>query len=178
MKRPDVKTLVLTGLFIALGLALPHVTAHIPELGRRLLPMHLAALLAGFVVGPRWGLVAGFITPLLSSLLFGAPPLFPTAVAMAFELAAYGCLTGVLYSLLPTRRLYIYAVLIASMVGGRIIWGLTTLTIYGITGGAFTWQMFVSGAVINALPGIVLQLVLIPLIIMALQKGGYLEVRG
>lgn len=178
MKRLDPKTLVFTGLLIALGLALPQVTTHIPELGRRLLPMHIAVLIAGFVVGPRWGLVVGFITPLLSSLIFGSPPLIPTAVAMAFELAAYGCLTGVFYSLLPARRLSIYVTLIASMIGGRIVWGLSTLTLYGITGGAFTWQMFVSGAVINAIPGIVLQLVVIPFVIMSLQKGGYLGVRG
>ena len=79
------KQLTLTGLFIALGLILPFFTAQIPTIGRALLPMHIPVLLAGFICGPSLGLAAGAVTPLLRSVLFGTPPLFPMAVAMTLN---------------------------------------------------------------------------------------------
>jgi hypothetical protein len=110
----------------------------------------------------------GLITPVLRSLLFGMPPMFPTAVAMAFELAAYGLLTGEVYK--RTRSLY--PALTIAMVGGRIVWGAVSFVIYGLSGSAFSWQMFTAGAFINALPGIIFQLIAIPLIVLALQRAG------
>lgn len=86
------RDLVLAAFFLALGLLMPFLTAQIPSLGARLLPMHIPVLICGFVLGGPMGLIVGFITPLLRSLLIGMPPMFPTAVAMAFELAAYGLL--------------------------------------------------------------------------------------
>jgi thiamine transporter ThiT len=90
MTKKTTKKMVLSALFIALGLVLPFFTGQIPQIGSRLLPMHIPILLCGFVCGAPFGLAAGFITPLLRSLIFGMPPMMPTAVAMAFELAAYG----------------------------------------------------------------------------------------
>lgn len=168
MARESTRHLVLAAFFLALGLLMPFLTAQIPALGARLLPMHIPVLLCGFILGGPTGLVVGLITPVLRSLLFGMPPMFPTAVAMAFELAAYGLLTGEVCK--RTRSLY--PALIIAMVGGRIVWGAVSFVIYGLSGSAFSWQMFTAGAFINALPGIIFQLIAIPLIVLALQRAG------
>lgn len=172
--KVQTRQLALTALFIALGLVLPFFTAQIPTIGRALLPMHLPILLAGFVGGWQTGLIAGLITPLLRSFLIGMPPLFPTATAMAFELAAYGFLTGLFYSKLRGTNLGVLTSLVGAMLGGRIVWGIAQLFLLGLSGASFGWQAFLAGAFINAAPGIILQLILIPLIVHALQRGGYL----
>jgi len=158
-------------MFIALGLVLPFFTAQIPSLGSKLLPMHLPVLICGFVLGWPYGLIVGFITPLLRSVLFTMPPMYPTAVAMAFELAAYGVMTGLLYKLLPKKNIFIYISLLLSMLLGRIVWGIISLVLYNFSGDAFTWSIFISSAFINAIPGIIIQIAFIPPIILALKKG-------
>ena len=171
MERSKIKNITLSGMFLALGLLLPTLTGGIPEIGSRLLPMHLPVLLCGFVCGWPYGLVVGFVTPLLRSLLFMAPPLYPIAVAMAFELAAYGVLTGILYRVFPKKILFIYTTLVLSMLGGRLVWGGVQMVLLGLGGKPFTWAMFVAGGFVNAVPGIVLQLVLIPVLIIALRNS-------
>jgi thiamine transporter ThiT len=162
--------LVLAGLFLALGLLLPFLTGQIPELGNKLLPMHIPILLCGFLCGPRIGLTLGFVTPLLRSVLFTMPPMFPIAVSMAFELAAYGFIAGLIYNKLGKTKVSIYISLIASMVFGRIIWGIAAYFLFGLKGTTFTWQIFTAGAFFNAIPGIIIQVVIIPIIIMAAER--------
>ncbi|HIS00243.1 MAG TPA: ECF transporter S component [Candidatus Excrementavichristensenella intestinipullorum] len=169
MKRTSLLTL--SALFLALGLILPFLTAQIPEIGSMLLPMHLPVLLCGYVCGPVWGMMTGAVTPLLRSWIFGMPPLVPMASAMAFELAAYGLFTGLFYRKLPKQNGYIYLSLALAMVLGRGVYGLAMTAILGLTGGAYTWAAFVSGAFLEAIPGIVLQLALIPLCILALKRA-------
>lgn len=171
MKKLSVKKLVLAGFFLAMGLLLPFLTAQIPEVGSRLLPMHIPVLLCGFICGWPYGLIVGFVTPVLRSLLFGMPPMFPTAVAMAFELAAYGFAAGLLHKLLPKKNAFIFVSLIISMICGRIVWGAVSLLLYGLSNTAFTWKIFMAGAFINALPGIVIQIIIIPVIVVALSKA-------
>ena len=163
------KRMVLAAMFLALAFVLPFLTLQMGHLGQTFLPMHLPVLLCGFICGWPWGLAVGFIAPLIRSTILGMPPMFPTAVAMAFELAAYGLLAGLLYRLFPKRAGYTYAALILAMIGGRIVWSLVSFALYGIAGTAFTWEMLIGGAVINALPGIAIQIVLIPLIMIAMQ---------
>lgn len=171
MKNQTTKKLVLSGLFLAIAYLLPFLTGQIPEVGSMLLPMHLPVLICGFVCGWPYGLAVGFVAPLLRSMVLGMPPPFPVAVAMAFEMAAYGALTGIFYHKFPKKIPFLYADLLIAMVGGRIVWGVTMVICMGIKGGAFTWAAFLSGAVLTAIPGIVLQLVLVPLIVVALQKA-------
>lgn len=175
MNNLSTKKMVISGLFLALGLVLPFLTGQIPNIGRALLPMHIPVLLCGFVCGWPYGLAIGFITPVFRSALFGMPPMYPGAVAMAFELAFYGFTAGLLYKLLPKKAFYIYISLIAAMVGGRIVWGVVSLFLYGLGGNTFTYKMFISGAIINAIPGIIIQVVLIPLIIISLEKAKLIE---
>ena len=175
MRRKTTKKMILTALFIALGLVLPFLTGQVPQIGSMLLPMHIPVLLCGFVCGAPFGLAAGFITPLLRSLVFGMPQMMPTAVAMAFELAAYGFVSRLLYRLFQKRKIFVYASLIISMICGRIVWGIVSYFLYGLSGTAFTWRIFAAGAFINAVPGIILQIVIIPLIVFALEKGNLIE---
>ena len=169
------KKLVLSALFLALGYVLPFFTGQIPAIGKMLLPMHIPVLLCGFVCGWQYGLIVGFIVPLFRSVLAGMPVMMPTAVGMAFELAAYGIISGMMYQKLPKKTINIYFSLIAAMIGGRIVWGLVSILLYGMQGNAFSWTMFMGGALLNAIPGIVIQLVLIPVVIIILEKTGLLD---
>ncbi|MBP3579403.1 MAG: ECF transporter S component [Lachnospiraceae bacterium] len=172
----NIKYLVLSALFLALGIILPFFTGQIPEIGSMLLPMHLPVLLCGFVCGWPYGLAIGFITPLLRSLLFSMPPMFPKAVAMAFELAAYGSLAGLFYHLLPHKNTArIYLSLIGAMLGGRIVYGLVCIPLMGIAKVPYSFEIFFASTVIEALPGIILQLILIPILLLALQKANLIE---
>jgi uridine kinase/uncharacterized membrane protein len=165
-----IKTLTLAAMFLAMGLLLPFVTGQIPEIGSMLLPMHIPALLAGVFCGPLWGAAVGFIMPTLRSVIFGMPPLFPTAAAMAFELAAYAAIIGVCYRLFKKNLTGIYSSLILAMAGGRVVWGIVTAVLMTANGGAFTFAAFIAGGFTDALPGIVLQLFLIPSIVIAMSK--------
>ena len=159
-------------LYLAIAMVLPFVTGQIPEIGSALCPMHLPALLCGFMCGWTWGLAVGFVAPLLRSVVFGMPPLFPGAVAMAFELAVYGGMAGYLRGKLPRKTGFTYAVLLVSMIAGRIVWGAARVILAGLSGSAFTWALFLSGAVTNAIPGIILQLVLVPVLVVAMERAG------
>lgn len=172
MSSLQVRKLTYAALYLAIALVLPFVTGQIPEIGAMLCPMHIPALLCGFMCGWPWGAVVGFIAPLLRSVVFGMPVLFPTAVAMAFELAVYGTLAGLLYHLLPRRRWTVYVVLVISMIGGRIVWGIVSLILAGLSENSFTWAMFIAGAVTNAIPGIIMHLVLIPLLVILMERAG------
>ena len=170
MKKTDTKTLVLAALFLALALILPFLTGQIPEIGSMLCPMHIPALLCGFFCGWPWGLAVGLIAPLLRSLLFGMPPMFPVAFSMAFELATYGAVSGLLYQKLPHNKASVYLSLLAAMIVGRLVWGLVRFLCAGLDLSAFGLSAFWAGAVTTAIPGILVQILLIPVLVIALQK--------
>lgn len=172
------KKLAESGLLLAAGLVLPFLTGQIPTIGSMLLPMHIPILLCGFICGPSYGLVVGFLCPLIRSVLFGMPKLFPTALAMAFELATYGFVSGFLYQ--RSRWQCVAAAekcLIAAMLAGRAVWGIVMFLLMRLTGQTFPLSAFLSGAFLNAVPGIVLQLVLIPALLVALNKAGLVPFR-
>ncbi|MDD7445976.1 MAG: ECF transporter S component [Clostridiales bacterium] len=170
MQKKSVARLVVAAMCLALCLVLPFLTGQIREIGSMLCPMHLPVLLCGFLCGWPWGLAVGAVAPLLRSALFGMPPLFPIAVSMAAELAVYGLVTGLLSARLPKKLGWTYVSLIAAMLLGRVAWGLVRLLLAGLSGGAFTWAMFLSGALTTAIPGIIVQLILVPVIVTAVQK--------
>ncbi len=170
MQKKSVARLVVAAMCLALCLVLPFLTGQIREIGSMLCPMHLPVLLCGFLCGWPWGLAVGAVAALLRSALFGMPPLFPIAVSMAAELAVYGLVTGLLSARLPKKLGWTYVSLIAAMLLGRVAWGLVRLLLAGLSGGAFTWAMFLSGALTTAIPGIIVQLILVPVIVTAVQK--------
>ena len=157
---------------LALCMVLPFLTGQIPEIGSALCPMHIPVLLAGFLCGPWWALVVGAVAPLLRFALFGMPPLFPTGTAMCFELAAYGLVSGILCRKLPKKAVNVYLALITAMLAGRLVWGIVMVVLMGLSGSAFTWAAFMAGAFVNAVPGIIVHILLIPIIVLALRKAG------
>ena len=162
--------MVLAALFLALAYVLPFLTGQIPEIGSMLCPLHIPVLLCGFICGWPWGLAVGFIAPLFRSLTLGMPPLFPTAVCMAFELATYGAISGLMHKILPKKKVYIYCSLIISMILGRLVWGAAMFICLNINGSGFTFAAFLAGAFTNAIPGIIIQIILIPILVMLLDN--------
>lgn len=176
MNRQDTLIkMILSALFLALAYVMPFLTGQIPEIGSMLCPLHIPVILCGFICGWKYGLVIGLIAPLFRSLTLGMPPIFPTATSMSFELAAYGAISGVMYNILPKKKLYIYCSLLTAMIIGRIVWGVAIFICMGIKNSPFTFNAFVAGAFVNALPGIILQIVVIPVIIMTLEKINILK---
>ena len=167
-KKKDSRKLTLSGLFLALALVMPFLTGQIPQIGSMLCPMHFPVLLCGFFCGGGMGFLVGLIAPLLRSVLFGMPPMFPVAVCMAAELAVYGLVSGTLHRLLPKKKGCVYVSLLAAMVLGRLVWGAAMMACVGAEN--FGLPAFLAGAVTTALPGILLQLVLIPAVVIAMEK--------
>ncbi len=169
----NTKDLTLSALFMALGLVLPLLTGQIKELGNAFLPMHLPVFLCGLIVGPINGLIIGLVLPILRHFIFGMPPLYPTAIAMSFELATYGFVSGFLYKNSKWQCIIsLYRALIIAMICGRIVWGIVTFVLLGINGNAFTFDAFIKGSLISAIPGIIFQLIFIPILMLALDKTG------
>lgn len=166
------RKLVLAGLFLALAFILPFLTGQIPQIGSLISPMHIPVFICGLVCGPVYGLVVGLVAPLLRSVILGMPPLFPVATAMAFELAAYGLISGLIYSKLPRKTSSIYIALIAAMLVGRIIWGIAMYVLLGIAGNQFTMQAFLAGAFINAVVAIVIHLLIVPVVVKLIEGAG------
>lgn len=173
-----IRNMVQAAVFLALGLVLPFVTGQIPQVGSMLLPMHIPVLLCGMICGGGYGMIIGIICPLLRSVLFGMPAVFPNAVAMAFELGTYGFVSGFLYSRSKWQCvLAVEKCLIAAMISGRLVWGAVMYVLMAVTGSAFTLQLFLAGAFLDAIPGIILQLILIPVCMFALNRAGLVPFR-
>lgn len=168
----SVQRLVMAGLCLALCLVLPFLTGQIPEIGSRLSPMHIPVLLCGFLCGWPWALILGVIAPLLRFVLFGLPPLFPTGVSMMVELGVYGLTAGLLRRILPRKPAFLYLALILSMLLGRLAWGGAQWALMALGASTFSFRAFLAGALLNAWPGIVCHVLLIPPVVLALEKAG------
>ena len=170
--RISLKKLIYAALCLSLCIVLPFLTGQLRDLGNALLPMHLPVLLCGLLCGPQYGLVVGLVAPLLRSLMFSMPPFFPGAVGMCVELAVYGLTIGLLYRLLPKKAEFVYLSLLSSMVAGRLAGGAFKLVLLGLGQlKSYSFAMFLSGYVLEALPGIALQIVLVPLLFFAMKRA-------
>ncbi len=171
MNRGRIIKTVLSGVLLGVGLVLPLLTSQIKEIGDTLLPMHIPVLLCGFLCGAPYGFLVGLVLPFFRSFLFGMPPAYPNALWMAAELAAYGFVSGFLYRRMKEKSIKnIYVALVSAMLSGRIVWGIAKAVLLGIGGKSFTLVMFLTGGFTDAVIGIVLQLILIPLCVAAVQK--------
>lgn len=169
MKIQSTKQMVLSGVFIAIGLVLPMVFHAIGGGGAVFLPMHIPVIIGGFFLSIPYTLVVGVLTPVLSSLLTGMPPVFPVLPFMMFELATYGVMVSLLYR---KYKMNAYVSLILSMVCGRImagcvVWVLATFFAAKLPNPI----IFISSAVTTGIPGIIIQLIFIPVIVMAMNKN-------
>lgn len=171
MKNTKLYKTVTAGMLLALGLVLPFLTMQLQGLGNRFLPMHLPVMLCGLICGPFYGLAVGIILPVMRSAIFSMPVMYPEAVSMAFELGTYGLVLGLMYRGAKKEKLwYLYACLLTAMLSGRIVWGVAKAVLMGFGKTPFTVEMFIAGGFVNAVPGIILQLVLIPVIMTTLNK--------
>lgn len=175
----NIRDLVLSAMFLAIGYILPFFTGQIREIGNMLLPMHIPVLLCGLICGWKYGLVVGFILPLTRSVIFGMPLLYPSAFVMAFELAAYGGIIGYLFYHARFQCVVsLYRCMLMAMLGGRIVWGIVMMCCLGIGADGFTFSAFFAGAFLNAIPGIILQLILIPSIMLVLDRAHLVRFKG
>lgn len=172
MKKTNIKKTALAAVFLSIGFVLPIFTSQIKEIGDTLLPMHLPVLLCGIICGGNYGFLVGLALPILRALVFGMPPIYPNALWMSAELMTYGIVIGLVYKKCKNKGILgIYISLLAAMLSGRIVWGIAKTILLGLGGKTFTLVLFVSGGFIDALPGIVLQLILIPLIVSLVKKN-------
>ncbi len=165
-----VKKLVFAGLLVAIGVALPIAFHSVPNAGMVFLPMHIPVLLCGLICGPLYGLACGILAPLLSSLLTGMP-VAAMLPSMLCELAVYGLVAGLLLKLVKTKStaLNIYVALVGAMLLGRVVKGLVNALIFNV--GQYSLKMWLTSSFVTSIPGIIAQIVLIPILILALKKA-------
>lgn len=173
MKNNFIKKITLSALFLAIGFILPMLFGQIPVIGQMLLPMHIPVFLCGLICGWRYGLFIGFILPLARSLIFSVPVMYPTAMAVAVEMAVYGVIVGALYGVAKKKTVKtVYISMLTAMAVGRAARLAAEVALLSFGGKAFAWQAFATTVLLNAIPGIALQLILIPAIMMILDKTG------
>lgn len=165
-----VKKIAFSAMFLALCMVLPIITGGIPQIGNALAPMHLPVFLCGFICGGSYGALVGLIAPIMRSFIFQAPVIYPTGLAMSFELATYGLMSGLLFKLFPKNNKYLYLSLFLSMIIGRIVWGISRYIMAGLSGSVFNLSMFLAGAFTQAIPGIICNIILVPLIVILFKK--------
>lgn len=164
--------LTVAAMCLALALTLPFLTMQLPEIGNLLLPMHLPIFLCGILAGAPYGALVGALAPLLRSLLFMRPILYPTALSMSFELCAYGVLVGLFVLLLRKKTpKTLYLSLIGAMLGGRVVWAIARVFMLALDEIPFSFSIFLTEGFVTAALGIAIQLVLIPPIVMAVDPA-------
>ncbi len=165
-----IKKLVYSAMFLAIALLLPFLTGQIQTFGAMLCPMHIPVLLCGFICNWKYGAAVGFTAPLMRHFIFHMPTLW-SAIPMAFELMVYGLCAGLIYKLLPKKTVYTYITLICSMAVGRLCWGAVSFIIAGIRHTDFSFSVFWLTAVAQSVPGMILQIILVPVIVLALKRA-------
>ncbi len=185
MTRAEIRKMVLAGVLTALAVVLARVFHAIGgwQAGSAFLPMHIPVLLCGFLCGWKYGMISGFLTPVIAMLVSGMPN-GNTLISMECELAAYGAAAGALAQVRwPfgsknegfSSVVQIVVSLVLAMLVGRGVYGVVNAIILSRADSPFTWTAFLSGAFINALPGIVIQLVLIPTLVTLSKKWSFLK---
>lgn len=178
----NTRNIVLSGLFLALCLILPQLVGLVPEIGAMLSPMHIPVYIAGFVCGPIYAGIVGFMAPFLKMQIYGVPPITIT-IPMAFEMMTYGFVVGIIYTRLNRKsKIGVYITLISSMIFGRLVYGTVKYLILftsfsssdiefsfkGLVLGMF--QQFLLADLISASPGLICHLILVPIIIIMTEK--------
>ena len=165
--------LIYSAVCLALAMVLPLFLGQVQIFMQGISPMHIPALLCGLLCGPWYGLAVGLISPILRSLVFTMPKMYPTALAMAFELGTYGLVTGLLYKALKKMNFWprTYVSLIAAMLIGRVVGGIAQALLLGFRGEGYSLQLFATAYFVNTSVGMVIHLIVIPLIFFALKKA-------
>ena len=164
-----VKRMILAAVCVALCVVLPVAFHSIPNAGTVILPMHIPVLLCGLICSWPYGFVCGLMGPLLSSVLTGMPPaaILP---AMMVECAVYGAVSGIMLKTVHTGKTYpdLYIALVTAMLAGRVISGIAKALIFSPGLARSAW---VASSFVTALPGIAIQLILLPIVVSTLMKA-------
>jgi hypothetical protein len=175
MVKKSTNEIILSGLFIAIGVLLP-VIFHLFGGGSIFLPMHIPVLISGFFLGVPYAVAVGVITPIISSILTGMPPIFPIMPYMVFELAAYGLFTSLLFN---KFKFNVYFSLLGSMIIGRIIAGIAVWVLVLLFAAKLPSPIiFIYGAIIKGIPGIIIQLIFIPTIVLIVKKNRFFKAKN
>ncbi len=168
-QKPLVKCIT-AAVFLAVGLLLPLITGQLPQINRFLLPMHIPILLCGLVCGPQYGVCVGLITPLLRSAVFGLPVIYPTALAMALELAVYGLVSGLIYKPRHHSLPRLYISLVTAMLFGRLARASWELILLNLTENGFQVKVYIGTTLLPSIVGALLQLIIIPAVMDLLRR--------
>ena len=171
-KQSAILNLTISAMLLALAMFLPFLTGQIPQFGRMLSPLHIPAMLAGFILPLPWAVSLAFIIPIVRSLIFSMPPMVPMAVTMAFELATYALVIGLIYKRPAKSYFSILIALIPAMVIGRIVYALVFFIVMSLTAGTFNLSVVITGLTVEGLPGVIVQLLIVPPIVFAVEKAG------
>lgn len=179
LRHDRLKQLSVSAMMLALALLLPFLTGQIPIIAKMFSPIHIPVLICGMLCGPIFGFAVGLIAAPLRFILFGMPQM-PNVLYMTTELAAYGLLAGIFHMILPKKKICLYITLILSMIGGRIVYAITFICIN--LSGAKTVEALlfpvISATVLNAWPGIILQIAIIPTSLMVLEKAKIIPLKN
>ena len=174
--KKEIKQIVLCAVYIALGVTIANVLHMASQgIGRILSPMHFTVIICGMMLGWKYGLICGILTPLISAI-FGMPPFFPTGVCMALECGTYGAIAGLLSAVLHVVKdeklnfINVLIVLLIAMVAGRIVGGVFNAIYYSIAGDGYAFKAFLNSYIVVQVPSIILQFILIPFIVTPLKK--------
>lgn len=171
-EHTKIQKLIFAALLFALGLVLPFLTMQIRSIGNMFLPMHLPVLLCGLLIGPIHALIIGFLLPLTRSFIFGMPVFYPNAIAMSFEIAALGFFAGFFYVKKSKYKCIfeLYKSIIASILISRMFYILMMLILMSFLQNKIAVVAIITRAFIACIPGVIIELTLIPIILLALQK--------
>ena len=171
----NTEKLTFASVCLACCFLLPLLTSHAPQVNMMLCLMHFPVMVCGMMCGAPWGVAVGVSAPILRSLMFGMPLMYPDAVAMCLEMGVYGFVCGLEANDPRKSPANIFLYLILAMVAGRVVWGASMVFFALISDVSFSVELF-KAAVINTWPGIILQLMSLPPLIVFLQATYYPDV--
>jgi hypothetical protein len=176
LKMSKVKQSIITAVCIALCVVLPLAFHSIPQSGVIYCPMHIPVLICGLVCEWQFGLICGIIGPVISSIVTGMPSIVDMP-SMMIELVIYGVVCALIMKVVHTKKLYLdlYISLITAMLLGRVTAGVVKALIFAR--GSMTITTWATTYFVTCLPGIIIQLILIPAIYFALQKANLIPAR-
>lgn len=169
-RKSSVRKLCIAAICVALCYILPLIF-HATGGGELFSPMHFPVLLCGVICGPIYGVICAILGPILSSILSSMPPV-PKLITMLPELITYALVSGIMFKFIRTKSLTadIYISLVPAMVAGRIIGGIAKALTFMAKAEGYSMALWAGSYFVGTLPGIISQLILIPILVVALIK--------
>lgn len=175
MENPAIKKIIASGVCLALAMLLPFLTFQSQQLGRIFSLMHIPIFIAAFICGWKYGVIIGILAPIIRSISFGLPPLYPTALSMAIELAIYGALAGLIYERLHYKKISVYPALICAIIIGRSVGGLITCFLMSTVGNEISIVAYIINSFTEGLPGIICHIAVVPPLVYMLKKMQFIS---